>query len=476
MNKISFIWFFIVLILFVPFIYILYKWIYNFNFHQVAEIFFSEFMLNTVLIAFFSSVLSIFFGFFLSLFFISSRKKNILIMLMILLFGVSKYTFYFFLDKFIHNEYVLSVVVETLHYLPLSILFFLLIKEKIFQTYLLNYINFFNVLRFYKFVVIPQTFKIILMFFFFLFLMIFSSQEISSLLGIENVSQFIISSVMMQDDITKIFSVISFELILIIFFALLVRKVVNFQILESIDKENGLFDFKNKEKLEKTVIFLFTVFFIILFITLFQNIKCKELMISDDIVILFKSLFFYSFISVCTILVAEIIFLFRNKGKFFKEIIALFIIIFSLLPSSIVAFSFLEVFTGVIENYYLLLIISEVYVLLPFVLFIFLIFKKDEDIILGTNFDKVNYFFKIYLYKYKKLWFFAFVFTLFFAMNILSIPILLSPPGFEVYIVKVFNLLHYGDKSNVAFLEILQLMIFGILIFVLLRKAIYDNT
>jgi len=74
---------------------------------------------------------------------------------------------------------------------------------------------------------------------------------------------------------------------------------------------------------------------------------------------------------------------------------------------------------------------------------------------------------KIILPKYSIQWTIVLFVTALFALNELSVSILLIPPGFETMVVRIYNLLHYGDKATVAFLSLVQLL-FVMLLFIFL--------
>ena len=48
------------------------------------------------------------------------------------------------------------------------------------------------------------------------------------------------------------------------------------------------------------------------------------------------------------------------------------------------------------------------------------------------------------------------VILFFLVLNEVTTTVLLVPPGFETIIVKIYNLMHYGDFKTVAFLSLLQ--------------------
>ena len=83
--------------------------------------------------------------------------------------------------------------------------------------------------------------------------------------------------------------------------------------------------------------------------------------------------------------------------------------------------------------------------------------------------SKIDIFLKITLPTYGKRWIFVILILMIFALNELSISILLIPIGFEVLIIKIYNLLHYGDYSAVTFLSLVQIAIILIVLMVIRR-------
>jgi ABC-type Fe3+ transport system permease subunit len=65
-----------------------------------------------------------------------------------------------------------------------------------------------------------------------------------------------------------------------------------------------------------------------------------------------------------------------------------------------------------------------------------------------------------------------------FSLNELAINILLIPIGLEVLIIKIYNLLHYGDYNTITFLALNQIIVVTLLILVSLlfiRKKVYNK-
>ena len=53
-------------------------------------------------------------------------------------------------------------------------------------------------------------------------------------------------------------------------------------------------------------------------------------------------------------------------------------------------------------------------------------------------------------------WLFILLLLTSYALNEITVTVLLIPPGIETSVVKIFNLMHYGDFSTVAFLSLVQ--------------------
>lgn len=63
-----------------------------------------------------------------------------------------------------------------------------------------------------------------------------------------------------------------------------------------------------------------------------------------------------------------------------------------------------------------------------------------------------------------------------FAINEISASLLLIPPGVETVIIKIYNLMHYGDLSSVSFLSLVQVsMVVCVVLCIKLALMIYDK-
>ena len=113
---------------------------------------------------------------------------------------------------------------------------------------------------------------------------------------------------------------------------------------------------------------------------------------------------------------------------------------------------------------YLVLCFGYLLKLLPISLFLFVasdtMTSTKQDIFFRfINISTYNKFRKITLPQRWHMWLFICAMLSVFAMNEVSTTVLLIPPGVETIVVRIYNLMHYGDFSSVAFLSLMQVLL-----------------
>lgn len=87
-----------------------------------------------------------------------------------------------------------------------------------------------------------------------------------------------------------------------------------------------------------------------------------------------------------------------------------------------------------------------------------------------------NQFWKIILPLHWHMWLIIYAVLSVFAMNEVSATVLLIPPGVETIVVRIYNLMHYGDFSSVAFLSLVQVtLVFICVAMTQLMMKFYDK-
>jgi iron(III) transport system permease protein len=107
--------------------------------------------------------------------------------------------------------------------------------------------------------------------------------------------------------------------------------------------------------------------------------------------------------------------------------------------------------------------------LLPIALFILCalqLIKKDQDntILKELGISNYNIFTKIIFPQNWPIWLITATILSVFALNDLSTTVLLIPPGIETVVIKIYNLMHYGDYSLVGILSLVQVFLVSTLV------------
>ncbi len=113
---------------------------------------------------------------------------------------------------------------------------------------------------------------------------------------------------------------------------------------------------------------------------------------------------------------------------------------------------------------YFILIFGYLLKLLPISFLLFFIMnamltKKMTFILQFINVSWYDRFMKIALPVQCYKWVVVLIFLTIFTMNEISATVLLIPPGVETIVVRIYNLMHYGDFSSVAFLSLVQFVL-----------------
>jgi len=164
--------------------------------------------------------------------------------------------------------------------------------------------------------------------------------------------------------------------------------------------------------------------------------------------------------------------------QYTSGIVALIVIgllfFYILVPHALVSLALLEIYQWIgylgDSGDYLIFIFGYLFILMPITMVLLYLLQKHEREDHFLTFFSIAFYdrwTKIILPKYSIQWTIVLFVTALFALNELSVSILLIPPGFETMVVRIYNLLHYGDKATVAFLSLVQLL-FVMLLFIFL--------
>ncbi|SFV64238.1 Ferric iron ABC transporter, permease protein [hydrothermal vent metagenome] len=333
-----------------------------------------------------------------------------------------------------------------------------------------------------RLIIKPQLVFIVLLAFFMVFLLVFSSSEVSSILGYRTYAEDFLAQISLMDNLNQTaIATVPFYILamvsLIILGLFTKRYSIKFQIKERIDFL--LLSFIN----QKVILFLFTLLvflFLSIVVLLGMQIDFSQfgMLVKENRKILFDSLVL-AFV-VASIAVIFSVFIYRTIEKI-KNIYLIFtlvalVFLTFLTPSALIGFEVIKImqFFNLHSEFtdYLFFVLSSSFKLIPIgVGLVAILYHKDveDESLKFFSISKMDIFIKIVIPTYASRWLFVVMILCVFALNELSISILLIPIGFEVMIIKIYNLLHYGDYSTVTFLSLMQIFVI-VLILILIRR------
>lgn len=329
-----------------------------------------------------------------------------------------------------------------------------------------------------KFIIKPQLIFVFFLAFFIVFVLIFGHQEVSSILGYRTYAEDFLAQISLMENIsqTAIASIVFYILAMVILGLLIFFIKVyhlKFQIKERI--EGFSLSFVNPIITKFIFFFLLLLFLMLLSLLIIQiDFSEFESLILDNYEIVIKSLMVTLVISILATMLSLFVYKIIKQFKSFTVIILVLLML--LTPSALIGLEVIQIAQFLNANSlwidYLFFILSSSIKLMPIgVGVIAILYYRDIEDESSKFFaiSKIDIFLKITLPSYGKKWIFVGMVLTVFALNQLSISILLIPIGFEILIIKIYNLLHYGDYSAVTFLSLVQIAII-LLILIKIRK------
>ena len=323
----------------------------------------------------------------------------------------------------------------------------------------------------FRFIVQPQLLFIFFVSSFTIFILIFSSQEVSSILGYRTYAEDFLAQVSLMDNINQaVVASLPFYLLATLLALFLTLFIQKYRLRHSKRERMtfGYFQIINS-KITIASFGVLIIGFLTILILLGVKIEFTEIttLVEDNIRVVFNSLILAFVVSWASLIVAIFIYRSFELLKGYWLFVAVFVVILTFLtPSSLLAFKIIEIMqffdfhTEWID--YLFFIFALTLKLSPLALLLIAILYhnrvKDESL-KYFNISKKDIFFKIILPMEIKNWLLVVMILSIFALNELSMAILLIPIGFEIIIIKIYNLLHYGDYSTVTFLSLFQIAI-----------------
>lgn len=304
------------------------------------------------------------------------------------------------------------------------------------------------------------------------FVLVFGSSEVSSILGYRTYAEDFLAQISLMDEIDQaVVASIPFYLIAFGVATLLALVVWRYRIRFQRQISMVLPYFKTIHHQAGKLFFLFlSLVLMAILILLGAKVEWNSmaLLIEENGEVLINSLLFALMVAVVTVIMAINIYrvLDSTRQLYQRYIIWILLFLTLLTPSSLIAFKMIAIMQffniNILFMEYLFFIMSSSLKLLPLAVLLMVILYQSDVEDEGLKFLNIltkDIFFKITLPTYGKRWLFVGMIIAIFALNELSMTVLLMPVGFDMMIIKIYNLLHYGDYSTVTFLSLLQITV-----------------
>ena len=452
----------------------------NLNYFMSAN--FLQAMLHSIVLSSISSFISLLLGFIVSLGFYTLHTKRLklffILLLMtsfvlqpvILLSVFQEVSFFLNMDAFWQ-----SMIVSIFHLIPLSGLAFIYILSTLNGLAFQNSLSIAPFRHVIKIIIFPQLKQFILALYFLLFILVFIDQAVPSILGYRTYTEDLLAQMTLMENIEQIaLSALPSYLLVFVFIILWYQLKQRIFYREQIVSQKGTLRLPLKWlgflMLGFTNIYLLWIIFG-LSLTFFNSDIYT--LLQDNIEVVSTSMGFALMTSLLTLCMALTIhhILEKYTHTLFKKLFFNIFLFYLFIPHSLISLVLLDIYQWIgyfsIFTDYLVFFIGYIFILLPIALFLIYILKKlekEDSFLLFLPVTALNKWIKIILPHMYLKWLLMLFILMVFSLNELSVSILLIPPGFETMIVKIYNLLHYGDKPTIAFLSLVQLF-FVILIF-----------
>ena len=361
-----------------------------------------------------------------------------------------------------------SVSIATLHLIPLATFFWIAIYRYT-QTESLHIAQYISSSWWttYWYILFPQIRSKLILAFLFLFILVFIDQEVPSILGYHTYTEELVSQMTLMEEVqTIVLSALpSFILVGVLCLGIILGFKENLSGVSNtvfLKKESHT----NFGKMILIMLYLSLGGILLLLLQTSLTLSIKTLLSNNAEVILQTTGLAFG-VSLGTFMFGVTLqYMLNHYASRVIHIIWISLLLFYLLlPHSLISLALLDMYQRIgifsSEGDFMIFFIGYILVLLPIASLLFYLFSiaKKKDYFL--NFFPVSSYhrwMKIVLPTQWIVWTIIFLVLITFALNELSVSILLVPPGFETMIVKIYNLLHYGDKANIAFLSLIQLL------------------
>lgn len=457
----------------------------------VTSQFFSK-LYNSIILGLGVSILSIILaiGFSFSFFTLVHKwQRQVVFLFLFMLFCISPIIYLIVLNKLAFfnglTAYMQSLFVLSIKFFPLATIIFIFSYSRIGADSIKIALLRASLVNVFKYIIIPQLYRPLVGTFLIIFVLIFIHEEVPSFLGYRTYAEEFLSRMVVMENIQDIgFLIIPFLLMALLVMGILVMITQN-----SYNNKSSLYIFSKFHLVGK---FSIVVLGILVFFLTFLLVK--ELSLIDirplfmDNIGSLKNSFYLSIITGClgTIISVGVYSYFEyHYSKFTRIILTLPMFLYWLIPTSISSLGLIELSMRIDQNSlavgYIFLVFAYLIKVLPigFILLTALDEIYSVDIFLKLHTIKQTYILRhISIPLQWSKWLMLTTVLTVFSLNELTSTILLIPPGEETIIVTMYNLMHYGDFSSVAFLSLLQmsLVLVSISLFGLSLRRRYDYT
>ena len=451
---------------------------------------------NSLKLAFIVGLVSSFFAFCAAILFYHIKNKtirNFFLMTLFFLFATAPIIYTSLLSEIALfntlSPLLRSVIVLTLWLLPLASGIMILMMHYMDQSSL-NTLKFLSLPKttIFKEILLKQNYFPFLGTFFLVFMMVFVQEEVPSFFGYRTYAEDFLSRIILMENFeSTLFYALPFILLAFgsaMLFYFLIRENV-WQLFDDLITPLEKLDLIHSQKVVYFTVISFVAVALFILFGLMYKVEYSMLisLFSENSSILFNS-FFLSFLAALCATVLSLYFVnYFNRSRPKMILLIVLLSLYWFLPSSLTALvllKFSQLFYSNSEVYaYVLLLYGYVLRVLPVALIIMMIisrYNKSSYLLRLIKISRWHLFFTIVLPMQWKKWLMVLVILFFLVLNEITTTVLLVPPGFETMIVKIYNLMHYGDFKTVAFLSLLQsMLVLAALSLLTLTRGIYDK-
>jgi len=417
------------------------------------------------------------------------RLREMLLLSLLLLFAVSPVIYLVTLTRielFQHlPAFWQSVLVLTLNCAPFSFAVVMFAVCAIDKESLTTAFLHASPLMVVRHIILPQLYVPLTLGGGIIFILTFTQQEVPSFLGYRTFAEDFLSRLLVMTDIREevvyalpflLLAVVAVITLIVIcrqkhFFGLLDRERFEFTTFPSL--------FARRQLADVPVAMLIIAIPLILLGSLLNHTVLREMvtLASDNFNPIRITLITASIVAIVGTVLGNFIYMVLNRipGRFPKIVCGSLLLGHWLLPSSLVGLGLLEI-KQFFALYWagsdlLFFFMGYLVRLIPVAVFLAtllnIIFRTHIDtVVTFMPVNKLDVFMKLRMPVQWPCWLLTWSILAVFALSELSMTILLVPPGVETVIIRIYNLMHYGDYSTVAFLSFVQVVLVAGTIFI----------